>query len=155
MKVNGVSLAGYRVVSVDMPTESGIVTFKFRALAVNEKFEDVMPRPNAPVKMAPGGVKHVNVDDPGYKIAIDQWANKKLAWEFLKSISETEGLEWETVKLEDPETWENWQTEIKGYFGVGGQDRLFSGFVDAQYINEETIERCRKRFLTGLQAPSA
>lgn len=155
MKVNGVSLSGYRVVSVDMPTEDGIVTFKFRALSTSERFEDVMPRPKPPVKMAPGGVKHVNNDDPNFVKALEEWADKKVAWEFLKSINETPGLEWATINMEDADTWTNWQTEVASYFGEAGKDRLFRGFIDAQYINEETIERCRKRFLTGTQALSA
>jgi hypothetical protein len=79
---------------------------------------------------------------PNFIKALEEWADKKVAWEFLKSINETPGLEWATINMEDADTWTNWQTEVANYFGEAGKDRLFRGFIDAQYINEETIERC-------------
>lgn len=155
MKVNGKVISGPRIVTVDMPTDDRIVTFKFRALKFTEKFEEVVPRPEPPQVVKPGVGKSYNFEDKGYKTAFEQWVTNKLHWELLKSIDVTEDLEWSTVKMDDPTTWKNWETEIEEHFGLNGKNRLFQGFTDAQYITEETVERARKAFLTGLQAHSA
>lgn len=152
MKVNGKILSGPRLVRVYLPiSDDGAVEFVFRALRVDERFTDVCPRPVAPLVAKPGGVQFHDVEDAGYKTAIDSWADKKFDWEFLKSISATDGLEWSTVKDGEPETWKLWKNEIEEAFGVNGKDFLLKSFIDAQYITEETVERARESFLTGRQ----
>lgn len=152
MKVNGKQLNGPRIVKVYLPTgENEAVEFRFRPLKSTEDFTEVMPAPKAPEVVKPGGQKFYNENDRGYKIALSDWLQKKLDWEFLKSISETEDLEWETVKMDDPNTWKLWKTEIANHFGDHQSSKVFSGFVEAQFVTEETMEVARQTFLTGRQ----
>lgn len=155
MKVNGKTLDKPRVVKVYLPiADSEAVEFKFRPLRSDEDFENVLSRPKPKQRMAPGGSVHANVDDPAYKQALSAWVNKKLDWEFLTSISITDGLEWETVKMEDPETWGNWRNDLEKAFGFSEINKVFEGFMNAQYISEELMEDARKTFLTGIQVAS-
>lgn len=155
MKVNGKTLDKPRIVKVYLPiANNDAVEFQFRPLRGDEDFEKVLTKPRPKQRMAPGGSVHSNFDDPGYKTAINAWVNKKLDWEFLTSISITEGLEWETVKIEDPETWGNWRADLEKAFGFSEINKVFEGFMNAQYISEEVMEDARKTFLTGIQAQS-
>jgi hypothetical protein len=153
MKVNGKKLDGPRIVKVYLPiANGGAVEFKFRPLRSDEDFEKVMPRPKPKAKVRPGGETFFDVNDTAYKQAINQWASKKFDWEFLSCISVTEGLEWSTVDMSNPDTWGNWRKEMESHFGTNEINVIFQGFLDAQYISEDVMEKARAAFLTGLQA---
>lgn len=150
MKVNGIVLDTMRLVEVYLPIAGGkAVEFKFRPLRADENFENVLTKPEAPVKVGKGGVKHANIEDKFFKQAVADWVTKKLDWEFLTSISATEGLEWETVDMGNPDTWKNWRDDAAKVFGNAELNKLFGGFLDAQYLTEEVMEKARERFLTG------
>lgn len=152
MKVNGKQLNGPRIVKVYLPTgDSDAVEFKFRPLKSDEDFNKVMPRPIAPEVMKPGNIKFHNENDPVYKKQVTNWMMKKFDWEFLTSISVTDDLEWSTVKMDEPDTWANWKTEIAEHFGDNQTNRIFNGFVEAQFVTEESMDAARKSFLAGRQ----
>lgn len=156
MKVNGKQLNGPRIVKVYLPTgDSEAVEFRFRPLRSDEDFSKVMPRPTPPEQLAPGGKKFYNENAPHYKLAMADWMAKKFDWEFLKSIDVTEDLEWEKVKIDDPNTWKLWKDEIGAHFGDNQTNKIFGGFIEAQFVTEETMEAARKTFLTGAQAQVA
>lgn len=150
MKINGKTLNGPKSYTLVMPIgEDDYVVFKFRPLTSKDKFEDIMPRPKPPQGTKPGGEVFLNTQDPKYKAAIEDWADKKINWEFLQSISATDGLEWETVKMDDPNTWNNWKNELEDNLGITQYNRVFGGFIDANTLNEDRIEECRQRFLAS------
>lgn len=150
MKVNGKTLTGPRIVKTYLPTsDGGAVEFQFRPLRADEKYTDICPRPNPPEVIQPGGIRSANPEDAGYKIALKAWSDRKWDWEFLKSVSQTTGLEWETVDPEKAETWGNWENEVNEHFGPSAAAHLTNCFVDAQFITEDGIERARASFLTG------
>lgn len=154
MKVNGKQLNGPRIVKIYLPTgDSEAVEFRFRPLKADEDFEKVMSSPQAPEVMKPGGVRFQNINDPAYKRNLSDWMAKKFDWEFLMSISVTEDLEWEKVKMDEPDTWKLWKEEIGEHFGDNQTNKIFSGFIEAQFITEESMEAARKTFLTGRQLP--
>lgn len=151
MTVNGKKVTGARTTTVVLPIGDAddFIAFKFKALTAKDDFEKVMPRPKPPKLMKPGGVEFFDYDDKGYKERINNWGNSKINWEFLRSISVTDGLEWETVKIEDPSTWENWRTDIENNFGMVDFGRIFQGFLDANSLSEEKLEEARLRFLAS------
>jgi hypothetical protein len=150
MRVNGKKLTGPRIVKVYLPTgDDEAVEFKFRPLKADENFEKVLSKPLPPQVLKPGGAIHHNENDKNYKDAVFQWMSKKFDWEFLTSISVTEDLQFDTVRMEDPETWKNWRKEIGEHFGDNQINKIFNGFVEAQFVTEETMERAREAFLTG------
>lgn len=151
MKVNGKSLSGPKIQTLVLPHGDGddYIVFKFRAITSKDKFEDVMPRPMPPLLKKPGGEEFRNLEDPRYKAAIEDWASKKIDWEFLQSISVTEGLEWSKVKLDDPNTWHLWREELNEHFGIIEFNRVFSAYLDANMLSEERLDEARKRFLAS------
>ena len=156
MKVNGKVISGARVTTLVLPygEADDFIVFKFRALTAKDNFEKVMPRPKPPKHIKPGGAEFIDYDDDRYKKSIDAWADNKINWEFLRSISATEGLEWETVKMDEYQTWANWRTEMEENFGMVDFGRIFGGFLEANSLNEEKLEEARSRFLAS-QVPAA
>jgi hypothetical protein len=73
-------------------------------------------------------------------------------WMFLTSISATPDLEWETVKLNDPNTWENWRKELRDSgFSIPECNYLWSSFSEANSLDNSKIEEARERFLASQQ----
>ena len=71
----------------------------------------------------------------------------------LKSLEATEGLEWETVKMDDPETWLNYEKELKDSglspIEVG---RIVGICMSANGLDERKMEAARDAFLAEQQA---
>jgi hypothetical protein len=158
MKVNGRTISGPRVHSVVLPfgdLPDDYVVFKFRALTVKDAFEEIMPRPRPPKIVKPGQPEFFDVNDENYKKSIDVWGTAKINWEFLQSISVTEGLEWGSVKKEDPQTWGNWRKDLEETFGIMDFNRIFGGFLAANSLDEERLEEARARFLASQEAQSS
>jgi hypothetical protein len=155
MKINGKVLDSLRIVSVYLPVANNdAVEFKFRPLRSDESFEKVSPRPKPPKQVRPGGVETFDTSNPAYRSKIDHWAASKVNWEFLTSISATDGLEWSTVDMDKPETWANWKAELDKLFPDSHIAKIYQGFIDAQYITEEMMEKARQLFLQRTLAQS-
>lgn len=152
MKVNGKPINGPRVHTLVLPygdDDKDYIVFKFRALTAKDNFEDVMPRPKPPKVQKPGAEPFNDYEDAGYKAKVEIWGTAKVNWEFLRSISVTDGLEWETVNMNDSATWGNWRNDIENNFGMVDFGRIFGGFLEANSLSEEKLEEARARFLAS------
>lgn len=148
MKVNGQAVSP-RVVTFHVPTNTGAVEFRFRALTSDDKFEDVVKRPKPPVRTMPGNKQMTDNTDINYLAALADWSGKMLEWQILQSMSATQGLEFDTVKMNDPESWKNWRKEMGDNLGSRIVDHCLNAYVDANLLSEETLEEARKSFLAG------
>lgn len=148
MKVNGKKLMGPRIVDVYLPTaDEGAVKFSFRALKAGESFDKVMPRPKPKQGKIPGGKIVFETESPAYQQSVLDWATMKFDWEFLKSIDATEGLEWTLVDMTNPGTYGKWREELETHFSEAEVNKIFQGFLDAQYITDDLMEVAKQRFL--------
>lgn len=155
MKINGKKLDGPNIEVVVIPRQSGNLVFKAQAVLNYDDHDKLNPSPAPPRKLLPGGIVQENVEDPAYLKAIDAWATRKFYWMFIKSLDATEGLEWETVKLDDPSTWENYKTEMQDAgLSPGEVARIEMCVTDACGLNQSKIDEATKRFLAG-QAQAA
>jgi len=75
---------------------------------------------------------------------------------FLKAISATPGLEWETIKMDNPETWTNYEAEL---IAAGLTDperlRIMQAYIEVQGLDDKKIEEATNSFLAGLQEAKA
>jgi hypothetical protein len=150
MKIKGKTLDGPNIEVVVIPRQSGDIVFKAQAVLDYEDCDKLNPMPQAPKVLLRGGAVQENVEDPKYVKAVDQWATRKFYWMLLKSLGATEGLEWETVKLDDPETWELYKTEMQSCgFSPGEIARVEMCVTDACGLNQSKIDEATKRFLAG------
>jgi hypothetical protein len=97
--------------------------------------------------MKPGGIQIKNVEDPIYQASIKDWAGKRTNWIMIQSLRATPGLEWDSVKYDDPNTWANWETELQKVFTAPEISRIMDAITAANGLNEARIERARQSFL--------
>lgn len=113
-----------------------------------DEFDEMCPAPEAPEVKKDGQAPFLNYNDPNYRLALEDHNRKRLDWIFLKSVAGTPGLEWDTVDLKDPATWENYSTELReaGFTPVQVK-KLIEEVYLLQAIDEDRVEEARKSFL--------
>lgn len=169
MKMHGKTVSGAYIETVVIPRPPTVITkedgtrqeienyyaFKLGAVLDYDDFDKMCPRPEAPIVIRPGGVQGRNVEDKDYKEILTKWATQRFHWGFLKSIAFTENLEFESVDMTKPETWENYEKELqKSGFSAVEIGRLYKGFHTANGMDEEKMEAARKSFLLSPQGQS-
>lgn len=156
MKLNGKRLEGPNEVTIVIPRGSGEdIILKAKAVLDLDDFDEMCPAPSPPMRRMAGGQNVPNLKDSGYLAALQRLAVVRLNYIVLASLSATEGLEWETVNLSDPDTWDNYQTEMReaGFSPIEIQ-RIVADVINVNALNEEKIEEARQRFLLATQEAS-
>lgn len=136
MRIKGKSPTPPRPVTVTIYREDengSPANFVFTCGAVLDfsKYEELNPRPKAPLITPRGGTPYHDENDGKYKLRLDAWGDLKVKWLAFQSLKATDGLEWETVNDNDPQTWKNFETELKTFLTEGEYTRLFNAILDA------------------------
>jgi len=138
--------------------ERGDVThvFKLKAVTNTDEFDKICPLPQPPKSMKPGGLVTVNYESPEYKEALTKYYQLKTNWIVLQSISATEELQWDTVDLNKPDTWENYIKEL-GDAGLtqGEITHLITEINKANSFDSDRMDEALDRFIRGQEAPVA
>jgi hypothetical protein len=150
MKINGKIVNGPNEVITVVTRQNGDLIFKARAILDYAKFDTLCKLPSAPLISKPGEMAYPDLDDAEYKKAVRLYSERKVAFMIVESLSATEGIEFDTVKINDPTTWEGLETELKsaGLTDVEVQ-RIFSSVWEANGLDEGKIEEAKKRFLAS------
>ena len=148
MRIKGKKIEGPNTDFIVFPRPDGDVVFKVQAVLDMEPFDKLCPRPKPPVMLRPGGIRSEDVENPRHKAAIQEWVERRGYFIALQSLRATEDLEWDTVDYSKPETWKDYQTELKsaGFseFEVG---RLINKVLEVNGLDEDKMEQARSRFL--------
>jgi len=150
MKVKGKNIEQPNEEVIVFPRKNGNLVFKAKPVGNYEDFDKICPQPKPEAIMKPGGVVSQDVESPKYKKALEEWAARKTHWMILKSLSATEGLEWDTVDMSKPETYENYikELETSGLTTIE-VSKLFEIIQMACGLNQEKIDEATKAFLAG------
>jgi hypothetical protein len=148
MKMFGQKITDKNIETIVIPRANGKdIIFKAAAILNMDDFNRYLPQPRARLVTYPGGVTKANTDDPTHKIAMQQYYARRMSWMVITSLDATEGLEWEKVKKDQPDTWELWESELEDSSFTNREIRLiFDGVMAANALNEEKIEAARQRF---------
>lgn len=150
MKINGKTYSGAYIVPIVFPRGDSHIIFQCRAVADYTQFDTLCPRPNPPTIVKPNGEKSQNLSDPAYNTKLDTWATRRSGYMFVTSLTATEGLEWDTVDLGDPATWENVGQDLTNAgFTPIEVDRLWGAVMDANGLNSAKIKQATEDFLAG------
>lgn len=149
MKLHGVQFEGPTVEIVPIFRNGKEVIISAQAVLNYSEFDAVCPRPKPPEIMRPGGIKEADLTNQNYLKALDEWSMHRTEWLYLKSLSATPGLEWDTVDMTKPNTWGNYEEEMKKSFTDAERVRIMNAVLAAQGLNNDRIEEARKRFLAG------
>ena len=150
MKIKGKTIEGPNVELIVIPRSGGDIPFECRAVLDFDDFDKMCPDPEPTMKLLPGGVQVPNMEDPKYIAAIEAKGEKRIAWMVVKSLEATEGLEWDTIKMDDPETWGNYRQELQDA-GLTFMEitRIITTVMAANSLDETKLEEARKRFLAA------
>lgn len=156
MKIGGRVVDGPKKTMLVLPRDDGDIVFNFIAVVDDSEFDKIFPEPEPPssfnVKLQQTIKRY---DDPAYKAKNLARMKAKNAWVFLKSIAPS-NIEWDTVNLEDPATWENWQTDLKAAgFSINEVNTIFDNFAKTNMVTESMLDEARNRFLASREKGSS
>lgn len=149
MKIQGQEIYVPYEVTIVIPRQSENIVLKAKGVEDFSEFEEILPQPKPKYITDKNGTRP-DTNDPDYIKKVEDWSKKHLTWIILKSLEATEGLEWDTVDISDPSTYDNLETELKS---SGFNDRevvlIMSKCMDANSLNDKTIKQAEKDFLAG------
>jgi hypothetical protein len=152
MRLHGVKIEGACVEEIIIPRGDDQIVLRAQAVLDDDEFNDLCPRPKPQVMLMKGGKKVEKTDAPAYREALNTWGEQRVAWLVIKSLEATEGLEWDTVKVDDPSTWLNYRAELKSAgFSDNEQARILAGVMAANGLSETKVAEARERFLASRQ----
>ncbi|MEA2036320.1 MAG: hypothetical protein U9O94_02345 [Nanoarchaeota archaeon] len=152
MKYKGQVVKGKNQEIIPIPREGGDIIFIANAVKSWDEFENLVPEPEVPVLLKPGGKKVEDKNDPQYKKAVDKYNELRTHYIVLTSIKDTPDVEWETVDFGKPETWHNYRQELlDSDFSDIEIGRIMVGVMRANSLDENMIDEARSNFLHGQQ----
>lgn len=149
MKIGGVEVKGPSEEVLVLPRPLGEdIVIRCKAVLDMSQFEALCPEPKPRSVLVKGGFKPRD-NDPGYLAEVTRHSEKRFAYISLKSLEPSE-IEWETVNMEDPNTWLNWETELRSA-GLCSVEihRIIICIMQANSLDEAKLEEARKSFLLG------
>jgi len=153
MLLHGKKLDGPKEEILVIPRQGGDLVFKAKAILDYGNFDKLCPRPTPPQIVKPGGAKTTDPTDIDYLRKLDEWAQQKTHWMILQSLSATEELTWETIDLVNPNTWANYETELRqAGFSEAEGGRIISLVISANGLDQDKIDEATNRFLAAQEA---
>lgn len=147
LKIGGIEVNGPAEEILVLPRLDHEIVFRARAVSDLSHFEALCPMPKMPKKIVKGGA----VDDPneGYVSQVAKRDRIRFAYICIKSLEPSE-VEWQTVDLDDPSTWEGWSQELTdaGFSSVEVQ-RIVVCVMQANSLDEAKLKAAREAFLRG------
>lgn len=145
MKLNGQRLEPRRVTLV-FPGER---VFVIKAVLNDDVFNTYCPEPQPKmITRKDSTVPVPYVTDKKYLEQMNEHAKLRSLWMILESLSETPGLEWETIKMEDPSTWKNFYEELRtSGLTMFEQSKLIEAVMNVNIVTDEAISEATKAFL--------
>ncbi len=129
---------------------TGPIVFLVSAVMNTSDFDKIYPEPTPPTRIIKGGIRVKNTDSPVYKDALALRNRAYTAWLVIQSLSSTEGLEWELVKMDDPNTWTSWQDDMKqGGLSDGECIYILKKVIEVNALDEVRLDEARNSFLLG------
>lgn len=153
MKYKGKKVEGRNSEIIPFKRPDGDIIFIAEAVQDWDEFEKYCAEPEAPEILKPGGKRFKDENDPKYKKKLEEYAETRTHWLVLKSLQATKDIEWETVDMNDSNTWKNYRKELKDSgFTELELGRLVRGVMVANSLDEDMIETAKQDFLRGREA---
>ena len=150
MKYKGKKIEGPNEEIIIIPRgDSDDFIFTARAVLSYDEFDKLLKEPT-PKSITRAGENFSTplLNDPDHIKAQQKYDRTRLSWLIVKSLEATEDLEWETVDINDPKTWDNYDTELHdaGFSSIE-IGRIIRGVMIANSLDQRKIDEARKHFL--------
>ncbi len=151
MKYKGKKVKGKNSVVLVLERSEDKIVFIAEAIdSSDDKFDKLVKLPDPPEILRPGGVRESNENDPEYKKAMIDYAELKTAYLIIMSLKDSPDIEWETVEYDKPDTWKNWEKELKeSGFNEIERMRVLQIVMRANSLDDNLLEQARQDFLQG------
>jgi hypothetical protein len=150
MKIGGRTVEGPQEEILVLPRGDSPIVIRARAVSDLDEFEKICPEPKPPGKLTKDGWAP-NTNDPSYRQLIAMHSDRRMAYLIIRSL-EPSGIEWDTVKIEDPRTWLNYVTDFRNAgLATVEINRIIQLVMSANLLDETKLEEARKVFLLGQQ----
>lgn len=131
-----------------LPRSEANLVFRACGLKSMEEFEAKCPMPKPPGKLTKDGWV-ANDTDPTYQQIQTEYSKKRLGYIVIRSLEPSE-IEWDSVRLEDPRTWANWEKDLKdGGLSQIESNRVLALVMEANALDEAKLQKAREVFLVG------
>ena len=131
-----------------IPRDDGDLIFMAQSVLDFSEFDRLCPIPRPPKVHRPNQVSVEDHSNSRYLEQITKYNSLRFAWLIITSLRITDGLEWETVDYNNPETWEKYESELKDSgFNQGEITALTAGVIEANSLDESRAREARERFL--------
>lgn len=162
MKLNGIVPKLEREIVIPILSDTVSLYFIAKPVATYEAFEALCPMPKARMGGEPGKERPLT-EASDYKEAMKkhgqlfaEWVNVTTLVEVAGSDGKREKIDWETVDLEQIDTYPNWRIELKENNGLSESDvrRIELEILRCNSMDEALIEKAKEDFL-AMQKRSA
>lgn len=153
MKIKGKKISGPSEVIIPVIRGTDDIIFKARAVLDFTKFDLLCKMPKPPMIIRTGDTEATaQITDEKYQKAVDDYAKKRSAFMIIESLSATDDMVWEQVDMNNPDTWLNYEIELRES-GLNEVEmaRLINGVLEANGLDSQKIEEAKKRFLASQQ----
>ena len=132
-----------------LPRGEQNLVFRARGVKDMDEFDLLCPAPKPPGRQTREGWKD-NLKDKTYMQVLEVYNKKRLGYLVTRSLMAS-CIEWDTVQMEDPASWNNWQTDLlnSGLTQVEC-NRVLGLVMEANALDEAKIIQARESFLAGL-----
>lgn len=154
--IGGRTVSGPKTVLLVLPREPEDIVFKFVSVLDDDEFLALYPEPRPRRQTETKTGKTVLLTEENqYKKAWAAWNKAKTNWFFLKSI-EPSHVEWQTVDMLKPDTYDKWQQELHDAgFSFAETNTIWQKFESTNVLTEKMLEEARLRFLASLEVGSS
>lgn len=156
MKIGGKKYSCAHEVIISIPRGSSpkeAANFVAHAVLDYSEFDRLVPLPKKRVRVTPNGEESDIEDDVAYIAASGKRRELDLDYMCIKSLAATPGIEWDTVKINEPNTWANWRVDLqKSGFSRVEINRIFGGVCQANALDEDFVKAARDSFLLSRAA---
>ncbi len=152
MKLSGHTFDKPAIVYCVLPRVDEDIVFHCGPVLDYDEYDALCPVPEPPMQFHKGGVKVPDIEDETYLMQVSNRSDQRISYIVLKSLQYTKDLTWETVDMRKPNTWANYEQELKdAYFTTTEVQRIMNACFEANSLSERRVEEARSNFLVGLE----
>ena len=154
MKIGGVDPTTLKAEEVlVLPRGEDVIVFRAQGLKDMEEFFKLCPEPEPPRKQTREGVV-ADLEDDGYQKMLVEHRRRYMSYMVIRALEPSQ-IEWDSVQLDNPLTWTNWERDLKvaGLMQVEC-NRIVSLVMQANCLDEAKLDKARELFQRGTPGPS-
>ena len=124
--------------------------FKAEAVLDFDDFDKLCPEPKESTSLNAKTKEVTKVKGKAYEERVEAWSTNRMNYMIIKSLSATEGLEWDNIDLKDVKTWVNYKDELmESGLSAGEVNRVVSIVLEANSLDDKKYKEAHDRFLAS------